>query len=272
MRDEGLVKGDEPFKHLLTQGMVLKDGTKMSKSKGNTVDPQGLIDLYGADTARLFITYAAPPEQSLEWSDSGVEGQFKFLKRLWNLVQKHLAESGDNSIAPLDKGKLTKSQKELRFKLHKTIDEVADDMGRRFTFNTAIAKIRELLNLLDKLEMSETQSIRIRQDVLEKVIIMLSPIVPHITHDLWQQLPTNGIVIDQSWPEVDKSALVQDTIQYMIQVNGKLRDKIEVENNTSKESIEQQALASEIVQRNIEGKTIRKVIVVPKRLVNIVAN
>jgi leucyl-tRNA synthetase len=273
MRDEGLVKGDEPFKHLLTQGMVLKDGTKMSKSKGNTVDPQGLIDLYGADTARLFITYAAPPEQSLEWSDSGVEGQFKFLKRLWNLVQKHLTEIADNTIASFDKDKLTKSQKELRFKLHKTIDEVADDMGRRFTFNTAIAKIRELLNLLDKLNMDEAQSTNIRQDVLEKVVIMLSPIVPHITHDLWQQLSTNsGVVIDQSWPEVDKSALVQDSIQYMIQVNGKLRDKMEVDSDASKETIEELALTSEVIQRNIEGKTIRKVIVVPKRLVNIVAN
>jgi leucyl-tRNA synthetase len=272
MRDEGLVKGDEPFKHLLTQGMVLKDGTKMSKSKGNTVDPQGLIDKYGADTARLFIMYAAPPEQSLEWSDSGVEGQFKFLKRLWSLVQKHINEAGSTQQQVLDPQSLSKTQKELRFKLHKTIAEVADDVGRRFTFNTAIAKIRELINLLEKLDINEAQSISIKQDVLEKVLIMLSPIVPHITHTLWQQLGCSGVIIDQRWPIVDQSALIQDTIQYIIQVNGKLRDKIDVASDASKEIIEEMAQSSETIQRHIEGKTIRKVIVVPNRLVNIVAN
>ncbi|MFK5985571.1 MAG: leucine--tRNA ligase [Pseudomonadota bacterium] len=272
MRDEGLVKGDEPFKHLLTQGMVLKDGAKMSKSKGNTVDPQGLIDKYGADTARLFIMYAAPPEQSLEWSDSGVEGQFKFLKRLWTIVQNHISDRTDDTQNKVDTTSLSKTQKELRFKLHKTISEVSDDMGRRFTFNTAIAKIRELINLLEKQDKSEAQAIIMKQDVLEKVLLMLSPIVPHITHALWQPLVGNGIIIDQRWPEVDQSALVQDTIQYMVQVNGKLRDKIEVASDASKETIEELALASETVQRHVEGKTIRKVIVVPKRLVNIVAN
>jgi len=272
MRDEGLVKGDEPFKHLLTQGMVLKDGSKMSKSKGNTVDPQGLINKYGADTARLFIMYAAPPEQSLEWSDSSVEGQFKFLKRLWAIVQKHITETQGSHKQTLDTDSLSKSQKELRFKLHKTIQEVADDMGRRFTFNTAIAKIRELINLLEKQDVNEAQSITIRQDVLEKVVIMLSPIVPHITHSLWQQLGCSGVVIDQSWPEVDETALVQDNIQYIIQVNGKLRDKIEVASDASKETIESIAMEQEAVIRHVDGKTIRKVIVVPGRLVNIVAN
>ena len=272
MRDEGLVKGDEPFTHLLTQGMVLKDGTKMSKSKGNTVDPQGLINQYGADTARLFIMYAAPPEQSLEWSDSSVEGQFKFLKRLWALVQKHISESQGSEKQAIDLTSLSKNQKQLRFKLHKTIQEVADDMGRRFTFNTAIAKIRELINLLDKQDFNEKQSIAIRQDVLEKVMIMLSPIVPHITHSLWQQLGCAGVIINQSWPEFDEKALIQDSIQYIIQVNGKLRDKIEVNSDATKEIIEKMAMEQEAVKRHLEGKTIRKVIVVPGRLVNIVAN
>jgi len=272
MRDEGLVKGDEPFKHLLTQGMVLKDGAKMSKSKGNTVDPQGLIDKYGADTARLFIMYAAPPEQSLEWSDSGVDGQFKFLKKLWTQVQNHLEENNNQPIAAVDISNLTKAQKELRFKLHKTISEVADDMGRRFTFNTAIAKVRELINLLEKQDKKENQARAIKQDVLEKVIIMLSPIVPHITHSLWQQLGCDGAIIDQSWPIVDEKALVQDSIQYIIQVNGKLRDKIEVDSDAAKETIENLAKEQEAVQHHLEGKTIRKVIVVPGRLVNIVAN
>ncbi|MBF0265713.1 MAG: leucine--tRNA ligase [Gammaproteobacteria bacterium] len=272
MRDEGLVSSDEPMTNLLTQGMVLKDGAKMSKSKGNTVDPQGLIDEYGADTARLFIMYAAPPEQSLEWSDSGVEGQFKFLKRVWTQVHQHISTFDGNEV--LEVKSFSKAQKELNFKLHKTIEEVADDIGRRHTFNTAIAKIRELLNLLDKQDSTEEQSAALKHQVFKKVMLMLSPIAPHICQSLWTTLcqDENAQIIDEAWPEVDKTALIQDSIQYIIQVNGKLRDKLDIDAGADKAAIEALAIESENVQKHIEGKTIRKVIVVPKKLVNIVAN
>ncbi|MCU7819439.1 MAG: leucine--tRNA ligase [gamma proteobacterium symbiont of Lucinoma myriamae] len=276
MRDEGLVQGDEPFKNLLTQGMVLKDGAKMSKSKGNTVDPQGIIDQYGADTARLFMMYAAPPEQSLEWSDSGVEGQFKYLKRLWKTVMEHVAlNETHGEIAALDVAQLDKEGKKLRHKLHQTINSVGDDIGRRHTFNTAIAKMRELFNMMEKMSASleaSGQGRALKQNVLEHVLLMLSPIIPHITHQLWHELGHEGAIVNELWPEVDESALVEDSIQYIVQINGKLRDKIEVSADADKESIEKLALASAGAIRNIEGKTVRKVIVVPGKLVNIVAN
>ncbi len=272
MRDEGLVKGDEPFKNLLTQGMVLKDGAKMSKSKGNTVDPQGIIQKYGADTARLFMMYAAPPEQSLEWSDSGVEGQYKFLKRLWRTVYEHI----DGGLAEELKPELLDSEaKKLRHKQHQTIASVSDDIGRRHTFNTAIAKVRELLNMMEKmsaqLERSE-QGRALKQNVLESVLLMLSPVIPHLTHKLWQELGHKNAIIEELWPQVDESALVEDSVQYVVQVNGKLRDKLEVASDADKDTIEKLALATAGAIRNIEGKTIRKVIVVPNKLVNIVAS
>ncbi len=276
MRDEGLVQGNEPFKNLLTQGMVLKDGAKMSKSKGNTVDPQGIIDQYGADTARLFMMYAAPPEQSLEWSDSGVEGQFKFLKRLWKTVVEFIAVcEKEGETVELDSTQLDKEAKKLRHKLHQTIASVGDDIGRRHTFNTAIAKVRELFNLMEKLSASLEQSAQgraLKHNVLENILLMLSPVVPHITHQLWYELGHKEAIMNELWPQVDESALIEESIQYMVQVNGKLRDKIEVSNDSDKEAIEQAALATVGAVRNIEGKTVRKVIVVPGKLVNIVAN
>lgn len=272
MRDEDLVDGDEPFKNLLTQGMVLKDGAKMSKSKGNTVDPQGIIDKYGADTARLFMMYAAPPEQSLEWSDSGVEGQFKFLKRLWKTVTEHIA---GGTVVALNVEQLDKDSKKLRHKLHQTIGAVEDDIGRRHTFNTAIAKVRELLNMMDKisaaLDKSE-QGRALKQNVLEHVLLMLSPVIPHISHQLWQLMGHDSAIVDELWPQVDESALVEESIQYIVQVNGKLRDKLVVSAEADKQSIEKLAVETAGAMRNIEGKTIRKVIVVPGKLVNIVAN
>ena len=272
MRDEGLVNSDEPFKNLLTQGMVLKDGAKMSKSKGNTVDPQGIIEKYGADTARLFMMYAAPPEQSLEWSDSGVEGQYKFLKRLWRIVHEHIEGglSGDFNPDQLDE-----EARKLRHKLHQTIGSVSDDIGRRHTFNTAIAKVRELLNMMEKMTEHLEQSATgraLKQNVLENVILMLSPIVPHITHKLWQDLGHTTAVVEEAWPQVDESALVEDSVQYVVQVNGKLRDKLQVARDTDKQTIEKLALETPGAVRNTEGKTVRKVIVVPGKLVNIVAN
>ncbi len=272
MRDEGLVSGDEPFTNLLTQGMVLKDGAKMSKSKGNTVDPQGIIDKYGADTARLFMMYAAPPEQSLEWSDSSVEGQYRFLKRLWKIVAEHIEQG---ITTKLDVTKLDKEGKKLRHKLHQTIGSVGDDMGRRHTFNTAIAKVRELINLMEDYSehlLQSEQGRALKQNVIENVLLMLSPVVPHLTHSLWQAMDKTIAIIDMPWPEVDESALVKESILYVLQVNGKLRDKIEVAADTDKATVETLALDSKGVKNHTEGKTIRKIIVVPGKLVNIVAN
>ncbi|MCF7965658.1 MAG: leucine--tRNA ligase [Methylobacter tundripaludum] len=268
MRDEGLLICDEPFKRLLTQGMVLKDGSKMSKSKGNTVDPQGLIDQYGADTVRLFIMFAAPPEQSLEWSDSGVEGAFRFLKRLWKQAYQHCDAGG--SKAPLDKQALTAEQQAVRRQLHLAIQKATDDFGRRYTFNTVIAANMELINTLSKFVDDSDNGKAIRQEVLEAIVLMLSPIVPHICHQLWLDLGHQQAVVGASWPEVDATALEQDALELVLQVNGKLRSKMSVSINASKDEIEAMALSDEHVMRFIEGLPIKKVIIVPKKLVNIV--
>lgn len=267
LRDEGLVSGDEPFKNLLTQGMVLKDGAKMSKSKGNTVDPQALIDEYGADTARLFMMFAAPPEMSLEWSDNAVEGANRFLKRLWRSVHEH-TEIGvvkDKNLTDL-----SEAATDMRRLAHQTLTKVGDDLGRRHTFNTAIAAVMELMNGLSKFTEQDTQARAVRQEVLELVVLMLAPITPHICHALWTQLGYDKAVIDAQWPEVDAEALKQDKTELMIQVNGKLRSKLMVDVNAQQADIEPLAIADENVQRYIDGKTIRKVILVPGRLINIV--
>ena len=266
MRDEGLVKGDEPFTRLLTQGMVLKDGTKMSKSTGNTVDPQGLIDEYGADTVRLFIMFAAPPDQSLEWSGGGVEGAFRFLKRLWKQVITHIQHPQSISMIP---EKWDKPERELRRQIHETIKKVSDDIGRRQTFNTAIAAIMELLNALNKASYTP-ESRAVVQEGLEAVVLMLSPIVPHITQLLWEILGRFGLVIDVTWPQVDESALIQDEIKIVVQVNGKLRGHITVPADADKKTLETMALNEPKVQRFTAEKTVKKVIVVPKKLVNVV--
>jgi leucyl-tRNA synthetase len=268
LRDEGLIVADEPFKNLLTQGMVLKDGSKMSKSKGNTVDPQALIDQYGADTVRLFIMFAAPPEQSLEWSDSGVEGAFRFLKRLWKLVYQHVEPN--LPVKPLDKANLTKEQADLRRQLHQTILKVSDDFGRRFTFNTAIAANMELVNSLYKFNDDSDNARALLQEALEAIVLMLSPIVPHICHQLWQDLGRTDALISAAWPAVDQSALVQDTLDLVVQINGKLRGKISAPTAASNQDIEALALGDEHIARLLEGQTVKKVIVVPKKLVNIV--
>ena len=269
LRDEGLVNTDEPFIRLLTQGMVLKDGAKMSKSKGNTVDPQSLIDRYGADTVRLFSMFAAPPEQSLEWSDSGVEGANRFLKRLWKLVDKQVATPPG---ASLDVAALDEQQKSVRRKTHATIAKVSDDFGRRQTFNTAIAAVMELCNELGKLDAGNEQSRAVTNEALHAVVLMLCPIVPHICHSLWQALGGTGDVMNAAWPVVDESALARDSIEMVVQVNGKVRSRMEVAADADKPAIEAQAVAQDNVQRFLEGVTVRKVIVVPGKLVNIVAN
>lgn len=270
MRDEGLLNSDEPFTKLLCQGMVLKDGTKMSKSKGNTVDPQALIEQYGADTVRLFTMFAAPPEQSLEWNDSAVEGAHRFLRKLWKAVHAHL-EAGD--FKPLDPTELNQQQQNLRRKTHETIAKVSDDFGRRQTFNTAIAAVMELLNEIGKSADRETSNgLAVEREALETAILVLSPIVPHICNELWNELGHKDNLLDTDWPIVDESALVKSTIQMVVQVNGKLRAQIDVSADADKDAIEQMAREHENVQRFTEGQTIRKVIVVPNKLVNIVAN
>ena len=267
MRDEGLTEVSEPFTNLLTQGMVLKDGAKMSKAKGNTVDPQQLIAEYGADTVRLFMMFAAPPEQSLEWSDDGVQGSFRFLKRFWHAVVEH-AQAG--SATAVDASNLNDAQKELRRKTHQTIAKISDDLGRRSSFNTAIAAAMELLNAINKLDDASDAGRAVAREALEAVVLMLSPIVPHICHALWQQLGHQTPLIDQAWPVVDETALEADRIEMVVQVNGKLRARLTVPADADKSTVEALALADDNVQRFIDGNDIRKVIVVPGRLVNIV--
>ncbi|WP_036300173.1 leucine--tRNA ligase [Methylotenera sp. L2L1] len=268
MRDVGLIKNDEPFTNLLTQGMVLKEGTKMSKSKGNTVDPQELIDTYGADTARLFMMFAAPPEQSLEWADSGVQGAHRFLRRLWQATYDHVALG---TVAAYTTGDLSAELKTLRRQLHLTIEKVADDYGRRHSFNTAISSVMELMNALAKVEGVDDASRQVRQEVLQNAALLLSPIVPHICQALWAELCPTSHILDAGWPAADLSATVQDSIEYVIQVNGKLRGSITVAKSESKENLEKLALEQPCVQKYIEeNMSVRKVIVVPNKLINVV--
>ena len=270
LRDEGLHDSDEPFTNLLTQGMVLKDGAKMSKSKGNTVDPQALIDRYGADTVRLFTMFAAPPDQSLEWSDSGVEGAYRFLRRLWALARRHL--DGGPAERP-DAGALSDAQRATRRKVHETIGKASDDIGRRFTFNTGIAAVMELTNTLYKaVEDTSAQGRAVLQEGLEAAVLLLAPIVPHVTQELWEILGRDGLVINAAWPQADPAALVQDTLKLVVQVNGKVRGQIQVDAGAAGEALERAALEEPNVRRFIDGKTVRKVIVVPGRLVNVVAS
>ncbi len=267
MRDEGLTDVSEPFTNLLTQGMVLKDGAKMSKAKGNVVDPQALIETYGADTVRLFMMFASPPEQSLEWSDEGVQGSYRFLKRFWTAVRDHAA---GGPVGTIDTGAMTDEQKELRRKTHQTIAKISDDIGRRHSFNTAVAAAMELLNAINKLTDQSEAGRAVAREALDAVVIMLSPMVPHICHTLWQTLGHETALVDERWPEVDESALELDQVEVVVQVNGKLRGRVTVPVDVSKDALQAQALADANVQRFIDGKAIRKVIVVPGRLVNIV--
>ncbi len=267
MRDEGLSEVSEPFTNLLTQGMVLKDGAKMSKNKGNVVDPQELIEKYGADTVRLFMMFAAPPEQALEWSDDGVQGCFRFLKRFWNAVQAHV-EAGP--VVALDAAALDPGQKDLRRKTHQMIAKISDDIGRRYTFNTAVAASMELLNAVNRFEDTSEAGRAVEHEALEAVVLMMSPMVPHICHALWAALGHQTALVDVAWPTVDEAALESDLVEIVVQVNGKLRGRISVAADADNGTIGSQALADPNVQRFVAGKEVRKTIVVPGRLVNIV--
>jgi leucyl-tRNA synthetase len=240
----------------------------MSKSRNNGVDPQKLVEQYGADTARLFMMFASPPEQTLEWADAGIDGAFRFLKRLWKQVYEHLQQGGaiDRSAQNED---LDSELQSLRYQLHQTIAKVGDDLGRRHTFNTAIAAVMELMNALGKLQDPSPAARGLMQEAMESIVLLLSPIIPHICHALWRELKPGTELLDQSWPEVDRTALIQDEIELIVQVNGKLRGKIRVARDTESAAIERFALESEQVRKFVTGE-IKKIVVVPGRLVNIV--
>ena len=269
LSDIGLIKSKEPFIKLLTQGMVLKNGSKMSKSQGNTVDPQELIEKYGADTARLFIMFAAPAEQSLEWSDRGIEGAHRFLKRLWNIINIHIekkpAKKNDSN------NNLERKIKDLNFKLHSTIKKVTDDLERRHSFNTVISSVMELLNLLNESNKNNELPFSIKQDVLENILLMLNPFVPHITAELWSLISKDGDIDNMMWPKVDKSALIQDEIKIVVQVNGKLRGNMIISNDESESEIKQKAIKTEYVKKFIgNGSEVKKIIYIKEKLINIV--
>ncbi|WXR63069.1 leucine--tRNA ligase [Peptostreptococcaceae bacterium AGR-M142] len=265
MRDLGMCNIDEPFKNLLTQGMVLKDGAKMSKSKGNVVSPIEIIDEYGADTARLFMLFAAPPERDLEWSDNGVEGSYRFIGRVYRLVEE-LKTMENKSSNDFDK-----NDKEFLFALNHTIKKVTDDVSGRFNFNTAISSVMELVNQMYKYKELDTAKSNLLVDAGNKLVVMLAPFIPHVTEEMWEMLGNEDSVHEQIWPTYDEKALVKDEVEVVIQVNGKLRDKMSIPANASKEEMEELAKNNEKVKSFIEGKNIIKVIAVPKKLVNIVA-
>jgi len=285
LRDEGLVECDEPFANLLTQGMVLKDGSKMSKSKGNTVDPQQLIDQYGADTVRLFTMFASPPEQSLEWSDEGVSGAHRFLKKMWNLGNRPeygLPELSDQEsrrrfLDSFDWSQLNEGMRKARSEIHGLLKQASYDVGR-YQFNTVVAAGMKMVNALSQLPKQDVLNQECRGNVatlFEAVDILariLSPIVPHIAHGLWPKVAVGEeqAIIDSPWPEPDAAALVQDVVELVVQVNGKVRGKISVATGSSRETIEATARQDPNAQRHLEGKDVKKLIVVPDKLVNFV--
>ena len=269
MHDLGLVDAEEPFDNLLTQGMVIKDGAKMSKSLGNIVSPEEIQAKYGADTARLFILFAAPPEKELDWSDAGVEGSYRFLNRVYRLVQEYVNEIRGDFRGSETITIQSAEDKALNFQLNATVKKVTEDAGGRFSFNTAISSIMELVNSLYKYKQGEV-NVPLMNDAIEKLILILNPFVPHITEELWNDLGHEDRVYQQNWPEFDPAALELETVEIIVQVNGKLKDKMAFEKNAEKSAIEEAALASERVQDAIAGKSVVKTIVVPNKLINFV--
>jgi len=268
MRDLGYVDVDEPFTNLLTQGMVIKDGAKMSKSKGNVVDPDALIKRYGADTARLFSLFAAPPEKDLDWNEQGVDGCYRFLNRVWKLVHENIETV--LSAPALDPAALTDEERSLRRAVHKTLKKVTEDIDERFHFNTAIAAVMELMNTLQGARLNSPQAAAVMKEALELVVTMLAPFVPHITEELWQSLGHATPLSATAWPAWDREAVVDEELLVVVQVNGKLRSKLSVAVGIDEEAIKQMALADDKVKVFTDGMQIRKVIYVPGKLVNIV--
>ncbi|HWI41582.1 MAG TPA: class I tRNA ligase family protein, partial [Verrucomicrobiae bacterium] len=265
LRDLGYLSHSEPFANLLTQGMVIKDGAKMSKSKGNVVDPDALISRYGADTARLFSLFAAPPEKDLDWSDQGVEGSFRFLNRVWKLVHESLPLLDSPAAEPSEEAR------GLRRTVHKTIRKVTEDIEGRFHFNTAIAAVMELVNAAAAFGGArEAGGGAVLREALEATVLLLSPFVPHLAEELWEVLGHAGGTIAAGWPSWDEEAAADEDLLVVVQVNGKLRDRITVALSATEEEVRQAALASERLRPFIEGKSVRKVIYVPGKLVNVV--
>ncbi len=269
LRDEGLVEVDEPFKRLLTQGMVLNGGSKMSKSMGNTVDPEEMINNYGADTVRLFMMFAAPPEQSLEWSDKAVNGAYRFLRKFWTMVLNRIDDiSNVDDIDPDDF--FNDSQKELRKETHKTIAKVSDDIGRRYTFNTAIAAIMSLSNRVSRYQIDTDLDRKVVREALESMVLLLSPIVPHICNHLWAELGHQTAVVNELWPTFNEDLTVDATLEIVIQINGKLRARLNVAANIDEETLKELAFNEPKIAKLIAEQTIKKTIVVPGKLINIV--
>jgi leucyl-tRNA synthetase len=270
LNDIDMISCQEPFTNLLTQGMVLKDGSKMSKSKGNVVSPEEIINTYGSDTARLFILFASPPERDLEWSDQGVEGSFRFLNRVWRLVTDCADDIREVHI-PESLGELEPPARKLRFKTHATIKKVTDDIQERFNFNTAISAIMELCNMIYSYRDQAEQDLPVLKEAIDTLIVLLSPFAPHMCEEMWQICGHVDSIYKQSWPHYDEAALVQDEIEIAIQVSGKVRERMIVPTGTSRDDLEKMALALPKIQDLISDKQIVKVIVVPGKLVNIVA-
>ena len=269
LREEGLVEVDEPFKRLLTQGMVLNGGVKMSKSMGNTVDPEEMINNYGADTVRLFMMFAAPPEQSLEWSDKAVNGAYRFLRKFWNIVLSRI--DGIANIKPIGEDDIfNNSQKELRKITHKTIAKVSDDIGRRYTFNTAIAAIMKLSNYVSSYQIDTDLDRKVVREALESMVLLLSPIVPHICNHLWIELGHKNAIINESWPIYNDNLTVDDALEIVIQINGKLRARLNVAANIDEKTLKELALKEPKISKLISDQKIKKTIVVPKKLINFV--
>jgi len=269
LRDEGLVEVDEPFKRLLTQGMVLNGGSKMSKSMGNTVDPEEMINNYGADTVRLFMMFAAPPEQSLEWSDKAVNGAYRFLRKFWTMVLNRIDDiSNVDDIDPDDF--FNDAQKELRKETHKTIAKVSDDIGRRYTFNTAIAAIMSLSNRVSRYQIDTDLDRKVVREALESMVLLLSPIVPHICNHLWTELGHQTAVVNELWPTFNEDLTVDATLEIVIQINGKLRARLHVDANIDEETLKELAFNEPKIAKLIAEQTIKKTIVVPGKLINIV--
>ena len=274
LHDHGLVPVDEPFTNLLTQGMVLKDGTKMSKSKGNVVSPEEIIGNYGADTARLFILFAAPPERDLEWSDEAVEGAYRFINRVWRLAQHLLPEIKEAEVLPGDSLALGRAEKDLRRIIHTTIKRVSDDIKIRFNFNTAVSAIMELTNALYRYTEGADRKSPVQNGVLREgvttLLTLLAPFTPHLAEELWEAIGAEGSVHDQKWPVVDQDALKEDEINIAVQINGKVRDHIQIPVGLKGKELEELVLAQPRVKELLKGKELAKVICVPNKLVNLV--
>ena len=270
LADLGLVTATEPFRNLLTQGMVIKDGAKMSKSLGNVVSPEEIQKKYGADTARLFILFAAPPEKELDWSDAGVEGSYRFLNRVYRLVYEYVTDIRDADSATGELVVSNSEDRDLNYQLNKTIKKVSEDVGGRFSFNTAISSIMELVNELYKYKQLDNVNMPLLDRAVKSMILVLSPFTPHICEELWSELGEESRVFEAAWPEFDESALVLDEVEIIVQINGKLKDKLTMSKDASNEELEKAARSSDKVKEVVGELSIVKAVIIPGKLVNFV--